>query len=307
MMRKGWFLVVACVAALTVTSNAAQAGGHVYALRGLINVFSYGMDTMVDKCKKRGVAASAHGHGDYPTLAAEAAAKVKSGKGPIIIIGHSYGADAAVSMANEMKKLGAPVALLVLYGPTIDPLPIPSNVRAVVNYYQTSNAAWRGKAVPGAGFTGSINNVNLDKADDVTHFNIEKLDRLQNQAMGRIVALTGTGRPIPSDTPTTASASGDPATTPSRATTGSRTTAAPARTATTPASTAAATATTTATTATAAPSAPAGSTAAATPAATQPAARTATATPSANRAPKPKQAASSTKTTVDTPASHGAY
>ena len=145
------------------------------------------MDEMVDKCKRRGIHASAHGHGEYPSLAAEAAAKVKSGKGPIIIIGHSYGADAAVSMAKEMKKLGAPVALLVLYGPTVDPLPIPSNVRAVVNYYQTNNAAWRGRAVPGAGFTGSINNVNLDKADDVTHFNIEKLERLQNQAMGRIV------------------------------------------------------------------------------------------------------------------------
>ncbi len=160
---------------------------------------------MVDKCKKRGVQASAHGHGEYPTLATEAAAKVKSGKGPIIIVGHSYGADAAVSMASEIEKLGAPVALLVLYGPTVEPLLIPSNVRAVVNYYQTGNAAWRAKALPGPGFTGSINNVNLDKADDVTHFNIEKVERLQNQAMSRIVALTGTGRPIPIDTPTAAS------------------------------------------------------------------------------------------------------
>ena len=104
MMRRGWYLVAACVAALTITSSTAQAGGHVYALRGLINVFSYGMDEMVAKCKRRGIQASAHGHGEYPTLAIEAAAKVKSGKGPIIIIGHSYGADAAVSMAKEMKK-----------------------------------------------------------------------------------------------------------------------------------------------------------------------------------------------------------
>lgn len=234
MTRKGWFLA-ACLAALTITSDAAQAGGHVYALRGLINVFSYGMDTMVDKCKKRGIPASAHGHGEFVTLAAEAAAKVKSGKGPIIIIGHSYGADAAVSMANEMKKLGAPVALLVLYGPTVEPLLIPSNVRSVVNYYQTTNAAWRAKAVPGPGFTGSINNVNLDKADDVTHFNIEKLDRLQNQAMTRIVALTGTGRPIATDTPATASS---PVSKPAATTTGSR------ATTTTPAATTSTTATT---------------------------------------------------------------
>lgn len=216
MMRRGWYLVAACVAALTITSSTAQAGGYVYALRGLINVFSYGMDEMIAKCKRRGIQASAHGHGEYPTLAIEAAAKVKSGKGPIIIIGHSYGADAAVSMANQMKKLGAPVALLVLYGPTVDPLPIPSNVRSVVNYYQTTTAAWRAKAVKGPGFSGSINNINLDKADDVTHFNIEKLDRLQNQAMSRIVALTGTGRPIPTDIPATTASSDTVATPPTR-------------------------------------------------------------------------------------------
>lgn len=228
MMRKNW-LVAACVAALTITSDTAQAGGHVYALRGLINVFSYGMDEMVNKCKRRGIPASAHGHGEYVTLATEAAAKVKSGKGPIIIIGHSYGADAAVFMANEMKKLGAPVALLVLYGPTIDPLPIPSNVRSVLNYYQSTTPAWRAKATPGPGFSGSINNVNLDKATDVTHFNIEKLDRLQNQAMSRIAGIAGTGRPISTDTPVTTETTGNAvATAPARAGTApSRATATP--------------------------------------------------------------------------------
>ena len=159
---------------------------------------------MVEKCKARGIRASAHGHGEYPTLAADAAKLAKSGKGPIVIIGHSLGADAAVYMANEMKTLGAPVALLVLFSPTTD-LAIPSNVRQVVNYYQ-SNSAWWGKATKGAGFHGSIANINLDKAADVTHFNIESLDRLQNQAMGRITAHTGTGRPLPSAT-ATASAS----------------------------------------------------------------------------------------------------
>ncbi len=200
MMRKCWLVAVFSVA-LSITSTTAHAGGHVYALRGLINVFSYGMDEMVNKCKRRGIQASAHSHAEYHSLAAQAAALVKSGKGPIIIVGHSYGADAAVFMAEEMRKLGAPVALLVLYGPTIDPLGIPSNVRSVVNYYQTNNPAWRGRAVPGPGFRGSINNINLDNATDVTHFNIEKVGRLQDQAMGRIAALTGTGRAIATDAP----------------------------------------------------------------------------------------------------------
>src|SRR5687768_4452540 len=155
-MRTGWFFA-ALLAALTISNDDARAGGHVYALRGLINVFSYGMDSMVERCRARGVGASAHGHGEFPTLAADAAKRAKSGKGPIVIIGHSLGADAAVYMANEMKKLGAPVALLVLFGPTMD-LAVPSNVRQVVNYYQATSA-WRGRAVKGAGFSGSIANI----------------------------------------------------------------------------------------------------------------------------------------------------
>ncbi len=150
------------------------------------------------------IRASAHGHGEYPSLAVEAARLAKSGKGPIIIVGHSMGADAAVHMANELKNLGTPVALLVLFNPTTH-LPIPSNVRQVVNYYQ-SNSAWRGTATKGQGFHGSIANINLEKDANVTHFNMESLPRLQSQAMAKIAALTGTGRPLPSAT-ATASAS----------------------------------------------------------------------------------------------------
>jgi thioesterase domain-containing protein len=194
-MRKAW-LAVACGILAIATLDSALAGGRVYALRGLVNVFSYGMDSMVDKCRARGITAAAHSHSEYRDLAPEAAKLAKSGRGPIIIIGHSLGADAAVSMAREMKKLGAPVALLVLFGPTVDAT-IPSNVRSVLNYYQTTNLLWRGKAMGGSGFKGSIRNINLDKDEDVTHFNIEKVERLQKQAMARIVALTGTARPLP--------------------------------------------------------------------------------------------------------------
>lgn len=185
--------MVVCAVISMAATDAAHAGGRVYALRGLINVFSYGMDEMVDKCKARGITASAHGHLDHSSLAPDAAKLAKSGKQPVIIIGHSLGADAAVYMAEEMNKLGAPVALLVLFGPTVD-LSIPSNVHAVVNYYQTTSLLWRGKATGGSRFKGSIDNVNLDDAEDVTHFNIEKLERLQQQAMVKIVAATRKAR-----------------------------------------------------------------------------------------------------------------
>ena len=44
----------------------------------------------------------------------------------MIIMGQSLGADAAIYMAEKMKTLGAPVALVVTFGPTTN-LVAPSN------------------------------------------------------------------------------------------------------------------------------------------------------------------------------------
>ena len=108
----------------------ANASGHIYLLRGLAGVFSTGLDILDQKLVQRGFTATVHGHLDYEELASEAARLQKSGKGPIIIMGHSLGADAAIFMAEKMKSLGAPVALVVIFGPTMN-LVAPSNVSQV--------------------------------------------------------------------------------------------------------------------------------------------------------------------------------
>jgi hypothetical protein len=112
----------------------ANASGHIYLLKGLANVFSTGLDVLDQKLIQQGYSATVHSYLFYEDLAAEAARLQKSGQGPIIIMGHSSGADAAISMAEKMKTLGAPVALVVTFGPTID-LVAPSNVSRVINYY----------------------------------------------------------------------------------------------------------------------------------------------------------------------------
>src|SRR5690348_16274368 len=79
---------------------------HVYLLRGFAGIFSTGLDDLGVMLSKRGYKATVHSYTEYMGLAEQAAAEQKSGKGPIIIIGHSFGAEAAVSMAEEMKKRG---------------------------------------------------------------------------------------------------------------------------------------------------------------------------------------------------------
>jgi hypothetical protein len=88
-------------------------------------------------------------------------------------------------MAEKMKEAGAPVTLIVTFGPTQN-LEVPANVRRIVNYYQTAGL-WRGTISKGPGFKGAMTNISLDKATDVSHFNIEKIDSLHSETIAKIV------------------------------------------------------------------------------------------------------------------------
>jgi len=137
---------------LSALPSNVQASGHIYLLRGLAGIFSTGLDVIDEKLVQRGYTATIHGHLDYEALATEAARLQKRGKGPIIIMGHSLGADAAIFMAEKMKTL------VVTFGPTIN-LTAPSNVSRVINYY-TGNTL----VAKGPGFKGTISNINLNAA-----------------------------------------------------------------------------------------------------------------------------------------------
>jgi pimeloyl-ACP methyl ester carboxylesterase len=173
---------------LSAFSGNAQASGQIYLLRGLAGIFSTGLDVLDGKLVQRGFNATVHGYDYYESLAQEAARVQKSGKGPIVIIGHSLGADAAIFMAEKMKAAGASVALVVTFGPTIN-LVAPSNVSQVINYY-TGNTI----VTKGPGFKGTISNVDLNAAPDINHLNVEKSNRLHAAVISKIQAIAGRGR-----------------------------------------------------------------------------------------------------------------
>jgi len=185
-------LFIAVFVGLAVLSGSAQASGHIYLLRGLAGIFSTGLDTLDEKLLQRGYASTVHSHDSYEALAAEATRFQKNGKGPIIIIGHSLGADAAIFMAEKMKSAGARVALVVTFGPTMN-LVAPSNVSQVINYY-TGNTL----VTKGPGFKGAISNINLNAVSDINHLNIEKSNRLQANVISKIQAIAGRGHFDPS-------------------------------------------------------------------------------------------------------------
>jgi len=172
---------------------APQCAPQVYLLKGLADVFSSGMDSLAAKLRRRGITARVASHASSDSLADEVIRAYRAGsRGPIVIAGHSLGADAAVSMAQRLNDARVPVALVMTFGPLNNPRATP-NVARAVNYYQ-ANSAWHGQIVRGPGFHGALTNINLDKAADVNHFNIEKVERIQNEAVARIVAAIGGSR-----------------------------------------------------------------------------------------------------------------
>ncbi len=182
-MRR-WFRLVAIGILVTATllslgfrSAIAESHPHVYLFRGLADVFSTGMDTLADELNKRRVHATSHSHTDWKAIADRAAADYKAKKeGPIILIGHSLGADAVMEMA----------ALVVPFDGT-QSFPVPGNVARVVNFTQRDYAYMR----PGPGFRGSLNNVDLSSNHDISHLNIDKSPELHTRVLSEVLAVVG--------------------------------------------------------------------------------------------------------------------
>src|SRR6476619_1455963 len=135
----------------------AQPRAHVYLLRGLMNIFSLGMDTLAEKIQRHGSYAKSHNYAEWQTLADPAAAAYHAGKeGPIIIVGHSLGADAGMEMSAYLGRKGVPVALAVPFDAK-QSYATPSNVGRLLNLTHADY----GRVYRGAGFHGSISNVDV--------------------------------------------------------------------------------------------------------------------------------------------------
>jgi len=169
------------------TSAFAATAAHkkVYLLRGLTNVLSPGIDQLNEELQRRNVDVTIANHAFSDTLASEAIEGCKSGRfGSIVLVGHSLGASAAVSMAEQLQKAGLHVALIV----TIDPVTkivVPGNVRTLRNYFLSSGV---GTVVERSGrFRGTLQNVDMGKTE-YGHVSLTTAPVVQNQAMRDILA-----------------------------------------------------------------------------------------------------------------------
>ena len=181
-----WVGAVVAVGLLWATC-AAAAEPRVLFLRGWFGVFSTGLDGIADDLKAKGIKAEVAGHLYWQTGLTEILKARAAGKaGPIILVGHSQGANNVIDIARGLEAQNIPVDLVVTLAPFMQ-YPVPANVKQAVNYYQ--QGGW-GAPIEGApGFHGKILNVNVNDDPSVTHINIDKSTRVRADIVRMVTSL----------------------------------------------------------------------------------------------------------------------
>ena len=186
-------IVVAQARSKARSSAPRHTGTHVYLLRGFMDIFSTGMDDLGVKMNRRGIRASVHNHGEFISLAEEIGARHRQGvRENVVIIGHSLGANDAFRMADRLGDFGITVPLIITYDPTA-PMTVGRNVSRVVNFYSSTNG-WGTSIGRGAGFRGSLSNIDLSGRGDIGHTDIDKSPTLHSQSIGYVQSIGGGSR-----------------------------------------------------------------------------------------------------------------
>ncbi len=170
------------------TKVLASRTGEVYLLRGLMDIFSAGMDEMAAKFNRAGVHAVSVNHSAWQSLADDILARSERGEisYPVIIMGHSLGGNDAPKMASFLGERGVKVSYVVTFDPT-EPGYVGKNIAKVVNYYLPNGD---NRVRKRAGFSGKLDNISMAGRDDITHVTIEKNHSLQARVISYVMGIT---------------------------------------------------------------------------------------------------------------------
>ena len=169
------------------TTCASAAEPRVLFLRGWFGVFSTGLDGIADDLKAKGIKAEVAGHLYWQTGLTEILKARAAGKaGPIILVGHSQGANNVIDIARGLEAQNIPVDLVITLAPFMQ-YPVPANVKQAINYYQ--QGGWGAPLEGAPGFHGKIMNVNVNDDPSVTHINIDKSTRVHADVVRMITSL----------------------------------------------------------------------------------------------------------------------
>lgn len=175
--------------------DASALRGHVYLIRGLIGeVFSRGLDNLAEKINQRGIAASVHSMYSEGALTELIMQDYRREPGPIILIGHSSGADVAIDVAERLRAAQIGVGIIFGFDPTPIAGRVPDNVELFVNLFQKTNPIGGGVVKSGDGFRGRLINVDLREHRDIIHITLDKSSKVHEAVVDEIVGFVNAAR-----------------------------------------------------------------------------------------------------------------
>jgi hypothetical protein len=185
------------------TAAVAASTTHVYLLRGVLNIFSLGLDDIAAQLRAQGIPVTVSNFISWSSLADEAAAGYRSGQiKTVILVGHSSGATALPDMIAKLGQLGVPVKLAIGLDSVFKTKLAAGNAERYINFYIANGA---GEPVRVAdGFHGKLENVNVQTVPGVGHVTIEKNVVMQQKVIGAIDSVVFTGHRQPALPPTAA-------------------------------------------------------------------------------------------------------
>jgi hypothetical protein len=177
--------------ALLWCSCAQAAETRVLLVRGWFGVFSTGLDTLADELRAKGIKAKVVGHLSWSGAVSEILRDRAAGKtGPIVLVGHSQGANNVIDMAHKLEAANVQVDLLVTLAPSGQD-PIPANILRAVNFYQAPG--WGAPLTTERGFHGKLSNINMVDDWSISHITMDKSPKVQADILSEIAALTKVG------------------------------------------------------------------------------------------------------------------
>jgi LysM repeat protein len=174
-----------------------------YLVRGLTSVYSFGIDQLAAKINHRGVTATVYSLSETGTIANDIARKYKAGeeRGPIMLLGHSSGADYAIAIAERLKEVGVPGALAFGFDPTRTAAAVPGNVELFINLYQGANIIGGGEVQPGPDFRGRLIDVDLREHTEIVHITLDKTPAVQDAVADKVIAVAAYAARHPKEPP----------------------------------------------------------------------------------------------------------
>jgi hypothetical protein len=181
---------------------ASPAGVRVYLMRGVLNIFSLGLDQIAARLQAQGIPASVHNYIPWASVADDAAAEYRSGRANIIIlVGHSSGATCLPAMVERLSQQGVPVKLAIGLD-SVFHTSLSGRVGKYINFYVANGA---GTPVVGTrNLQGTLENVDVENVPGVGHLTIDKNEVMQQKVIAAIDAAVASGpgiAPVPRGAP----------------------------------------------------------------------------------------------------------